>query len=237
MAEGNAVSLKLPAFWSHQPRVWFAQAEAQFALRNITADETKYHYLVAALPEEVATRVLDQLEANPAADRYKGLKDRLLATFTLSEYERAGILIDGPSLGDEKPSALMDKMLSVLGNHEPCFLFRRLFLQRLPASIRGPLLHSGEKDMRTLAGQADLLWQAGHTSSIASTVSELAPAEANKVERPSSKSSNSAFKKWREAWQQSPGGPCAYHSYYGAQARQCSLPCSSKQAGNASAGR
>ena len=38
MANENAVALKLPPFWISQPRVWFQQAEAQFALRNITAD-------------------------------------------------------------------------------------------------------------------------------------------------------------------------------------------------------
>ena len=40
----NAVALKLPSFWTSQPAVWFIQAEAQFTLRNITADETKYAY-------------------------------------------------------------------------------------------------------------------------------------------------------------------------------------------------
>ena len=36
-----------------KPRVWLqqAEAEAQFALRNITADNMKYHYFVAALDQ------------------------------------------------------------------------------------------------------------------------------------------------------------------------------------------
>ena len=48
----NAVSLKLPAFWTSQPKVWFQQSEAQFTLRNITADDTKYYYVVAALDQD-----------------------------------------------------------------------------------------------------------------------------------------------------------------------------------------
>ena len=52
--QNKAVALKLASFWAHQPRVWFAQAEAQFTLRGITVDCTKYSYLIAALPEDVA---------------------------------------------------------------------------------------------------------------------------------------------------------------------------------------
>ena len=45
----NAVALKLPAFWVDHPRVWLQQAEAQFALKHITADVTKYYYVVPAV--------------------------------------------------------------------------------------------------------------------------------------------------------------------------------------------
>ena len=47
-AQNNAVALRLPTFWSHQPRVWFAQAKAQFTLRDITVDITKYSYCSTA---------------------------------------------------------------------------------------------------------------------------------------------------------------------------------------------
>ena len=35
-ARVSAVSVKLPPFWNDKTTLWFAQAEAQFALRNIT---------------------------------------------------------------------------------------------------------------------------------------------------------------------------------------------------------
>jgi len=65
MAE-NAVSLKLPTFWTSQPEIWFTQAEAQFHVRGITADTTKYYYVVAALDQPTAGRLLDALQSPPS---------------------------------------------------------------------------------------------------------------------------------------------------------------------------
>jgi hypothetical protein len=70
----NAVSLKLPTFWSSQPTVWFVQAEAQFHIRSITDDTTKYYYVVAALDQSTAGRLVDILSQPPATDKYKHLK-------------------------------------------------------------------------------------------------------------------------------------------------------------------
>ena len=126
--EEHAVTLKLPTFWTSQPDVWFAQAEAQFTLRGIAADDTKYYYVLAALDQSTATRLLDLINNPPAHNKYKALKDRLIDTFGLSKRERASRLLHFRPLGDSKPSALMDEMLALLGDHPPCLLFEQLFL-------------------------------------------------------------------------------------------------------------
>ena len=49
----------------------------------------KYSYLVATLPEDVATRALDYIESmadSDSTEKYKGLKDELLGTFTQTAY-------------------------------------------------------------------------------------------------------------------------------------------------------
>ena len=80
----HAVSLKLPTFWTSQPRVGFAQAEAQFAIRRITADETKYYYILSALDQGTAARLLDLISHPPAEDKYQAVKSRLLDTYPRS---------------------------------------------------------------------------------------------------------------------------------------------------------
>ncbi len=87
------MSLKLPDFWETQATLWFARAEAQFQLRNITADETRFNYVVSALSTATAVHVFSCLENPTMTDRYETLKSLLLAAFGLSEEERAQRLL------------------------------------------------------------------------------------------------------------------------------------------------
>ena len=121
MAEEHAVSLKLPAFWTSQPQVWFVQAEAQFHLCGITNEDTKYFYMLAALDQSTATRLLDLISQPPDEDKYTAIKDRLLETFGLSKQVRATRLLHLRPLGDSKSSSLMDEMLALLGGHPRVF--------------------------------------------------------------------------------------------------------------------
>ena len=100
--------------------MWFLQAEAQFHIRKITDDTTKYYHVVVALDQETYGRVLDTLSAPPDDNKYTDLKQRLLTTFGLSKRERASKLLHLHSLGDRKPSELMDEMLSLLADHGFC---------------------------------------------------------------------------------------------------------------------
>ena len=44
------VALKLPVLWPEAAKVWFAQADAQFAIKSITVSKTKFYHGVASLP-------------------------------------------------------------------------------------------------------------------------------------------------------------------------------------------
>ena len=119
-----------------EPQIWFAHAEAQFTLWKIVADGAKYFYILSAL-DQATTSLLKEFIGNPQEDdKYEAVKARLLETFNLSELEQATFLLHFWPLGDTKLSALMGKMLALVGNHTPCFLFGQLFLEYLAEDVR-----------------------------------------------------------------------------------------------------
>jgi len=79
-ATTSKVALKLPTVWTTQPEIWFAEAEAQFNIRGVTSDDTKY-YIVAALDQDTAVRLLDTLQCPPTINKYSSLKNQLLKTY------------------------------------------------------------------------------------------------------------------------------------------------------------
>lgn len=79
LKEINKISIKLPVFWSNSPSTWFVQAEAQFALAQITSDLTRYNYIISSLPQDIAESVTDILENPPTKNLYNNLKNNLIS--------------------------------------------------------------------------------------------------------------------------------------------------------------
>jgi len=214
----NAVSIKLPQFWPETPEFWFIQTEAQFALRGIKDENTKYSYVVSAIDQDVAKRVMDFIKTPPNINRYEEFKKRLLSTYCLSESERAQKLLNMPELGDEKPSKLMHNMQVLLGDHQPCFLFRELFLQKMPENIKTALVSMQITNCRKLATAADELFN---------SQSNL---ETNAVRAFPQHTAKATVKKNRS-------GFCYFHEKFGDKAFKCQFPCSFKRSGNDKADR
>ncbi|XP_063963282.1 uncharacterized protein LOC135156084 [Lytechinus pictus] len=141
----GAVALKLPPFWRNDPEVWFAQAEAQFATRNIVVESTKYSYVIATLPPEVAQDIRDVLINPPVSEPYTTLKKKIIARTTESEQRRVQMLLTEEELGDRKPSQLLRRMEQLVGDQKlERGILRQLFLQRLPHNVRLILASTSE---------------------------------------------------------------------------------------------
>ena len=71
---GCHVSIKLPPFWPADPEVWFTQVDALFTTRGITAQKTKFDYVVSSLSPAFVTGVRDLLLRPPAETPYDTLR-------------------------------------------------------------------------------------------------------------------------------------------------------------------
>mgnify|MGYP001544679643 CR=1 FL=1 len=211
--EINAVAVKLPTFWPSNPRAWFVQAEAQFTLRQITSEETKYAYVVASLDQQTAARCIAFLERAQSADKYKTFKKHLIQTFELSEDERADQLLNLRHLGDRRPSELADVILQLNGNQPMHFVLRRIFLRALPSTVRNAIATSPLEDLRDLAREADR------------ALAAMSQADANLNTLEDVPGASSYEHEADAVNVRRPRQLCVYHRKFNVRARRCVQPC------------
>jgi hypothetical protein len=151
--------LRLPTFWVAKPASWFITAESRFRLHGINREQNRYDYLVVALSKEAVSLVLDIVENPPQHHPYTALKERLLESHQLNDYQRVSLLFRMEPLGGRKPSELLAAMLELCPRgHESSIFFTHLFLERLPAELRILLGEDDHQNPRDVAKKADSLW-------------------------------------------------------------------------------
>jgi hypothetical protein len=238
--------VKLPPFWPARPAAWFSLAESRFRLRGVDDTQSRFDHLLSSLPDDIIASVLDVVEtAQEDDDPYQHLKDRLLETHSLSNFEKLDALFRVAPLGGRKPSQLLSEMLQVCPTgEEDGIFFHYLFLQRLPSHLRAMLGDVEEGDPRALAAKADKLLSMNPTpSGFVAAVAEPDP-DPNTVAVVSSNSSrgrggrpgqqkNRGGQKGGKTDRNTPvslaqesSGLCKYHWTYGDKAHRCVTPCS-----------
>jgi hypothetical protein len=230
----NSVALKLPDLWTDNVEAWFAQAESQFALRDITRETTKYHYVVSALNAQTAKRLNALLNRELSATPFTDIKRHLLAKFSRTPFERAAAINGVCSLGDWKPSELMDHLLSLLGDHEPDLMFRYHFFQCLPDYVRSTLAFSETTDPNQLAEEADRIFVAGRPKD--ASVNETSMDAS--VDRVMTGAKRTPFRRNAQTTSSTPQRAlCYYHARFGEEALRCRGQCSwSSMQGNGARG-
>lgn len=246
------VMLHLPSFWTKNPRVWFLQIEAQFQLRRISSQSSRYLHVVSCLPSEIADELSDVLARPPEENPYDHLKETILNRKTETERSRLQQLLTAEELGDRRPSQLLRRMRQLLGDcsaeEANSSLLREMFLQRLPQNLLMVLAAADDMSLDRLAELADRV--AAYTTPslghIAATSSgHDTPASTSRLEerlgrietalaalsispatqprrRPRSRSRSRTS---------SPGSAratsthCWYHRTFGSAARKCCQPC------------
>ncbi|KAL7292017.1 hypothetical protein TKK_0014301 [Trichogramma kaykai] len=150
------VAVKLPTFWADKPSLWFAQADSQFVLANITTEITKFHYVASQLDSRAAAEVEDIITNPPADNPYTTLRSKLIERLSLSEEQRVRNLLSDEELGDRKPSQFLRHLRSLAGitpvNDN---LLRQLWLRRLPPNIQAILAGQADAQLEKIAELAD----------------------------------------------------------------------------------
>jgi hypothetical protein len=239
------VSIKLPPFWPVDPDLWFAQVEAQFTTRGITAQKTKYDYIVASLSPEVATQVRDLIITPPTITPYDTLRKQLTRRTTPSQQQKLQQLLSTDELGDRKPSQLLRQMQQLLGDQAGdaggTFL-RELFLQRLPGNVRMVLASTdATTTLENLAALADKVMEVAITSISAVTTPRASlemdelRAEVSRLQDVVKSLSSRSQPPFQAPRRRSPSpvrphkptdaALCWYHQKYGDQAQRCRPPC------------
>lgn len=148
------VTLKLPPFWRKNVKVWFLQVESQFVTSRITAEITKYHYVLGTLDSEVAELVTDLISRPLSKQPYSDLKNRLVEEFEESEGRKVKKLLTELELGNDKPTALLRHMRSLAGDKVSDEFLRTMFIQRLPSYVQ-PVLACSKDSLDNIANMAD----------------------------------------------------------------------------------
>ena len=235
-AHRPAERVHLPPFWPTRPAAWFGAAEAAFSLRRVMDQRDRFSYCIAVLGEDQLIQVADLLEiCPPPTDAYNRLKQRLVSTHILDEYQRLELLHEMPPLGGQRPSVLLAEMRQLCPSGEAdTKLFRSLFLRRLPQSIRMAISEDQLSPIQAIAARADALM--AHTggnlaaAAVASSLPVVAAATASN--RPVDRKKKTSSQPHRrdgdrrpQTGDRRPRTICHYHFKFGSDAHSCESPC------------
>ena len=85
-------NFKLPGFWADAPVAWFAAVEAQFCLRRVTSEEERFCHVTTALDKQSIKKVVHLVVSPHPTAPYSKLKEALLASHQLTDFQRVELL-------------------------------------------------------------------------------------------------------------------------------------------------
>lgn len=234
----SRVSVKVPPFWSDHPEIWFAQIEAQFVIAGITADDTKYNTVLAAIESNILAQIADAVLQPPRSGKYSHLKKCIIDRFCESEQKKIQKLLSDMDLGDRRPTQLLNELSGLAKNRVSDDFLKSLWLQRLPQQARA-ILQASNVELPELAKLADKILEVSDYRQIAAATAPNIPDESpigsriaaleeriEKLCRSRSRNRSSSYSNRN----QRPSTPsanniCWYHKTYGENALKCRQPC------------
>lgn len=246
-------AVKIPAYNTLDPALWFYMVECTFQLatpKPITDSRTKFNYVVAHLPPEIAIVVRDVIMKPDETAPYETVKSNVISRCGESKSQEIRRLLEGEQLGDRKPSELLRIMQRRAESHNiEDSLLLELFLQQMPRSIQTVLASIAPISSEKAAEVADRILEISppevHQTAVAPVIDGSIPdyksllaeiqelrSEVQRLRRSRSRSTSRHRHEFRRRSPSPAGSHCWYHRRFKAQADRCVSPCTFQ--GNAS---
>ena len=200
----DAVAIKLPEFMSYNPSLWFRTIEAKFRLKSVVAEQTKFDYVLEALPAAVSQLVEHVIE-DPGPQPYSTIKDALTNHFRPNPTVKLLEFLQQPQVSEPQFLTLLSKFRSIKAT--PAHLEMAALLSKMPDPVKHQLI-----------SQIDRFASADDLARAANPLIVNAAAAVNAVQyRPPHKKFNGGQQGAGVKW-------CSFHSKYKAKARRCIQP-------------
>lgn len=150
--------VKMQPFYENDPELWFTIVETQFSVRKITNEKSKYLHVVSNLNCNTANQIRDILKTQFVEGQYEKLKSTLISIYAETSTEKFRKLISGTEIGDKKPSQFLHHMKSLANESITDDFIKKLWIQRLPSTIRA-VLSASTDNLDNLSKMADSMWE------------------------------------------------------------------------------
>jgi len=147
------VAIKPPPFYLKSPATWFRQLESQFALSKITNSTTKFHHVLAALPEDVVCDLaIDEVED------YEALKKAVIESLSANKHQLISEALSAVPIGDKRPTqyvAEAKRKFSDIGLPIEDKIIKSKLISALPSNIKAALVGHENETLDSFAKIAD----------------------------------------------------------------------------------
>lgn len=252
--EMSSQRIDMPAFEKTNVEAWFLAMDYWFKATDTKDDEHKFNLVIAKQGVLTLPKLKEILDNQPATEKYKYIKEKLISFYAESEQVCLNILLSGMPLGDQKPSELFQEMKRVAGDTVTEKALKGLWSRRLPDHARAAVVAStGTAEEFTRI--ADAIVEAMQLKTINEVKTETTTATVNEIsqlksqineltklfnnkfsERSRSNSrqrgnGNNRGRSTSRNRNQPPDGSteCWYHWKFGNNSRKCRSPCRHKK--------
>ncbi|XP_076285565.1 uncharacterized protein LOC143211618 [Lasioglossum baleicum] len=151
----DRVAVRIPEFCPDDPEMWFSMVESSFDAAGITAEKTKFGYVMGALSPRYAKEVRDIIVNPPATQPYQKLKVEFIRRLRSSQQQKTRRLLEHEEIGDRKPSQFLRHLRELAGTSIDDNVLRTLWASRLPAGMQGILATQRDTELDKVAELAD----------------------------------------------------------------------------------